>query len=131
MSKEFDVFISYKREEHHLVQQLAAALEDAGYSHVSDGNLENGQHFPTAIAKMINSARLVVVLWTRKSVQSHWVIDEANLAQKLDVYFGVLVEEADLPLGLAGVQVENISDQVYSEASPQYLPKPPSRPAFP
>lgn len=108
-SSEFDVFISYKREERHLADQVAKALEGAGYSQVTDLNLSNGVHFGDAIDRMIRSARIVLVLWTKSSVSSDWVKNEARLGAELNTYLGVQIEQIQLPVDLKFRQNLNIA----------------------
>ncbi|MEM7438896.1 MAG: TIR domain-containing protein [Pseudomonadota bacterium] len=116
MKREYDVFISYKREEHTLATQLGAALATAGYSHVSDVNLKHGDHFGDAIDRMIRNSRLVIVLWTPSSSSSDWVKNEARLADKLGKYFGVMVEKTVLPVDLEFKHHQDVVNIPFSEA---------------
>jgi membrane-associated protease RseP (regulator of RpoE activity) len=118
---DIDVFISYKREERSLADQVARALKEAGYVAVTDLNIQKATDFGEAIDRMIREARVVVVLWTRASAASEWVRKEANEAERLGKYLGVRIDAVtpgDLPL-----QVRNNNWLDLSDASlPQSLP---------
>ncbi|MEO0360871.1 MAG: DUF4893 domain-containing protein [Pseudomonadota bacterium] len=116
MADSVDVFISYKREERALSSRVSRALSDIGFVTVSDVNLARNEHFGDAIDKMIRRARLVVVLWTARSAASRWVRMEARLPRDLDrdpekrtSYLGVLLEVAELPVDLRGLQMLDLS----------------------
>ena len=72
-----EIFISYKREEHPLARKLADALQKKGWSVWWDTNLRAGEHFDDAIEKAINDAKCVIVMWSKLSVNSRYVKDEA------------------------------------------------------
>lgn len=117
MKNNIDVFISYKREERPLADQVTKLLTQAGYVVGSDANLPRNVHFGDAIEEMIRAARLTIVLWTQASVQSPWVKMEAQLALSLDQnehlsnkFIGVMVEAAELPFYLAPMQMLNLQD---------------------
>jgi hypothetical protein len=65
-----DIFISYAREDRTKAQQLAAALEDSGWSVWWDTRLKAGEIWDEVIEKEIKTARTVVVLWSHASVNS-------------------------------------------------------------
>ncbi|MEX0351191.1 MAG: toll/interleukin-1 receptor domain-containing protein [Paracoccaceae bacterium] len=88
MTQQIDVFISYKREEQPLAEQIANALKASGYSQTSDLNLKTSEHFGDAIDRMIRAAKLVLVLWTPESAKSDWAKSEARLGAELGTYLG-------------------------------------------
>jgi hypothetical protein len=117
VTETIDVFVSYKREERPLAEVVTRALVAAGFTTVSDLNLETGSHFGAAIDQMIRRARLVVVLWTRASVGSKWVTDEARFANETKKYLGVMLEQADLPVDLRYVQYEDLAGTAIEPAA--------------
>lgn len=103
MNAPVDIFISYKREERALAQDVGRVLQEAGYTTITDLNIKKSKDFGDAIDQMIRQARLVVVLWTPMSAKSDWVKMEAREANALQKYFGVVLkplERRDLPLEL-------------------------------
>jgi TIR domain/SPOR domain len=94
-----DVFISYKSERRSAVAHLARVLENYGFSVWFDWALLSGDNFIRLIEREIRSARVVVVLWCARSVQSDYVLEEAHLARKLGKIIPIRIEPVDLPLG--------------------------------
>ena len=59
-----DVFISYKREERDVAENLARALTAQGYSVWWDVDLLPGDRFANEIEAVIKRAKAVIVLWS-------------------------------------------------------------------
>src|SRR6202030_2778352 len=49
-----------------------------------------------------------VVLWSHKSVESNWVIDEAANAYRRDMLVPVLIDDIDPPLGFGELQAAKL-----------------------
>lgn len=111
MTDATDVFISYKREDRSLAEQVAAALRANRYSVYYDIALEHGQEFADALDERIRAAKIVIVLWTDKSVQSKWVRREARFAAKHGKYHPVHVGDIDLPMDLHGYHAVALSER--------------------
>jgi formylglycine-generating enzyme required for sulfatase activity len=73
-----DVFISYAKVDRTLTERLAADLERRGYTVWWDTSLLGGEQFRPVIAREIDAARFVIVIWTPASVSSVWVTAEAE-----------------------------------------------------
>jgi len=93
-----DVFISYKREDRSRARAIAEALAKTGLDVWWDIELLPGQRFADEINAVIDRARAAVVLWTPKSVESHWVLSEAAHALERDILVPVWLEQVDLPV---------------------------------
>ena len=76
-----DVFISYSKKDVEQVRLLEAMLEAEGYSVWWDRDLKAGEDFSDTIAKQLELARAVIVLWTESSIKSTFVYAEAANAQ--------------------------------------------------
>jgi hypothetical protein len=72
-----DVFISYSREDRECAELLARALSERGWKVWWDRQINVGRSFSETIERELDRARCVVVLWSRNSVQSEWVQNEA------------------------------------------------------
>jgi formylglycine-generating enzyme required for sulfatase activity len=94
-----DVFISYKSEERVHAARLAAALEAVGYSVWWDAALIPGDRFRKVIEDILMSCKAVVVVWSAKSRDSLWVIEEASRALDRGVLAPVRIERIEPPLG--------------------------------
>lgn len=71
------IFLSYAHADAKRAQQLAAALSARGYTVWWDALIEGGAQFAKSIREALEAADAVVVLWSRTSVESDWVADEA------------------------------------------------------
>ena len=71
------VFLSYAREDAAAAKQLAAGIGDAGHEVWWDRHIQGGSRFSTEIDRELKTAQAVVVLWSKASVDSAWVQDEA------------------------------------------------------
>jgi TIR domain-containing protein/effector-associated domain 11 (EAD11)-containing protein len=77
-----DVFVSYA----HLDRETAYAIaEELGRFRLNvwiDRRISGGERFSDAIREALDSARAVVVLWTRHAIRSDWVAYEARRAHQ-------------------------------------------------
>lgn len=86
-----DIFISYAREDAALRDILVRCLEHGGWVPFYDENLTPGKSFNKEIEERIRAYRLVVVIWTQTSVQSNWLLAEAQAVLDGDKLFPVLM----------------------------------------
>jgi hypothetical protein len=91
------IFISYKREDQATARKLADALEGEGWTVWWDPKLRAGEHFDYVIEKALNDAKCVIVLWSKRSVESLYVKDEAMYALDHDKLIPVAIENVSLP----------------------------------
>jgi serine/threonine-protein kinase len=105
-----DVFISYKAEDRRRVQPLVQALQADGYSVWWDEHIGTGDEWRQTIEHQLDSARCVVVIWSKGSVgpEGHFVRDEASRAQRRHVYVPVLIDAVDPPLGFGESQATSL-----------------------
>lgn len=89
-----DIFISYARPDRDMIERLAAALEQDGYSVWWDRQIGGGAEFAHSIETELKAAGTVIVGWSEHSLGSHWVRDEAEFARG---------QAKLLPLSLDGV----------------------------
>ena len=71
------VFLSYARKDVDSARAFADALGGAGHEVWWDHRLRAGSRFAWDITNALSNAEAVVVLWSRHSVESAWVQDEA------------------------------------------------------
>ena len=93
-----DIFISYSGEDKTNVKVIAELLEQQGWSVWWDRQIPIGQQFDTVIEEELAKAYCVIVIWTKRSVASEWVKNEANEASQLGKLVPVLLENVPLPL---------------------------------
>jgi len=110
-----DIFISYKREEQHVAKRLANALEREGWSVWWDPKLRAGERFDDVIEQAMKASRCVIVLWSKHSVQSHYVKDEAGYALERNKLVPVKIEAVDLPFRFEELHTPELYDGNASE----------------
>ena len=105
-----DIFISYKREEQATARKLASALEREGWTVWWDPKLRVGEHFDDVIENALNEAKCVIVMWSKLSVNSRYVKDEATFALKRDKLVPVAIEEVAVPFRFEGLHTLSLLD---------------------
>jgi hypothetical protein len=103
-----DVFLSYSRHDRRSAKELVHALESLGISVWWDRRLWPGRPVSTTIQGELESARCVVVLWSRSSIESTYVLDEAERGRKAGKLIPALVEDVEIPLGLGGIHAARL-----------------------
>jgi hypothetical protein len=103
-----DVFISYAREDYEVVQKLVETLSVRGWSIWWDRSLLGGDRFVEVIERELTAARCVIVLWSKDSVGSPWVHDEASRAQNAGKLVPIRIEDVAPPLGFGSVHAESL-----------------------
>jgi Tol biopolymer transport system component len=93
-----DIFLSYCREDQEAARRFAEGLEQEDFSVWWDQALNAGESFDQVTERSLKEARAVVVLWTRRSVQSRWVRSEATLADRYHTLVPVMLEPCDRPI---------------------------------
>ena len=94
-----DIFISYAREDTAWAKSIAARMQQAGKSVWWDRNMAVGADIHLVIEREIRAATKVIVLWSRHSIDSRWVRDEANLAVELNKLMPVSIDGSSPRLG--------------------------------
>jgi TolB-like protein len=104
-----DIFISYSRDDRPRVEPLAEALVSAGYSVWWDRNLATGARFLDTTEAELKAAKAVLVVWTKTSVGSHWVADEASAGRDSGRLVPISLDGTAPPLGFRQFQVTDFS----------------------
>ena len=104
-----DVFISYSSEDRDRVRPLAEALQKRGLSVWWDRALAAGDDYTSVIAKALGEAKAVIVVWSRISVDSSWVRDEAGHARDAHRLVPVLFDKVQIPLGFGAINAEDFT----------------------
>jgi formylglycine-generating enzyme required for sulfatase activity len=115
-----DVFLSYAREDEARAHELATALAERGWSVFWDHEVPPGQTWPSYIGEALGAAKCVVVAWSRHSIESRFVIQEAGEAADRDVLIPVLFEKVQPPFGFRDIHAANLIDWHPSQSSPAF-----------
>ena len=98
------VFLSYAREDAAKAKALATALEAAGHEVWWDRHIRGGSQFAGAIEQALTNAQAVLVLWSKASVHSPWVRDEASEGRDTDRLVPVVLDDSRPPIGFRQFQ---------------------------
>ncbi len=115
-----DIFLSYAREDEARIEPLVTAFQEQGWSVFWDRHIPAGQSWRSHIGEALRDAKCVVVVWSRHSVSSRWVMEEAEEGQQRGNLVPVLLEAVDLPIGFRGVQAGDLRDWQPDRPSPQF-----------
>jgi TolB-like protein/Flp pilus assembly protein TadD len=93
-----DVFLSYSRDDQTIARRFAEGFEREGLSVWWDQTLAVGEAFDQVTERALDEAKAVVVLWSKRSVESRWVRAEATQAQALGHLVPVMIEACRRPI---------------------------------
>lgn len=71
------IFLSYARVDRATAEKLAAVLTGHGHVVWWDRHLDGGEQFADEIEAELEAADIVLVAWSKQSIKSRWVRDEA------------------------------------------------------
>ena len=108
-SKPLSLFLSYSRDDEAKARRLALALQHLGYTVWWDALIEGGATYARKIAAALESADVVIVLWSKNSVESDWVRDEAAQGRDRHRLVPLSLDGSQPPLGFRQYQVINLS----------------------
>ena len=103
-----EIFLSYDKSDRKKVRILAEALAKQGHSIWWDRDIHGGKRYAKVIKNKLNNAQCVIVLWSKHSVESDWVLDEAGLAK--DKLIPILIDKVDIPLGFGQIHTLDFID---------------------
>jgi len=93
-----DIFLSYNRENQAVARRFAEAFERDGLSVWWDQTLRSGEAYDQVTEQALRTAKAVVVLWSKKSVDSRWVRAEATLADRQHTLVPAMIEPCERPI---------------------------------
>lgn len=114
-----DIFLSYSSADKSIIKGIAALLERRGWSIWWDRQIPIGQRFDTVIETELHNAGCVVVIWTKNSVASEWVKNEAADAAQRSVLVPLVLEDVTIPLAFRRIEAAMLTDWNGEEDHPE------------
>ena len=103
------IFLSYAHADKARAERIATALQKSGYTVWWDALIEGGSRFARSIDEALERADAVVVLWSKNSIESDWVKDEASHARDRQRLVPVSFDGSHPPLGFRQYQIIDLS----------------------
>lgn len=103
------LFISYSHEDKPVAKQVAEALNQRGYEVFWDAKIPPGTTFDTYIFENLQGSNAVIVLWSKHSIDSDYVKEEAEYAKNRRMLVPLNIDGTDLPFGFTRIQATDIS----------------------
>lgn len=113
------IFLSYAHGDQAQAQRLAGALQKAGYIVWWDALIEGGSRFAQSIDQALEAADAVLVLWSKRSIESDWVRDEAAQGRDRHRLVPLSLDGTQPPLGFRQIQTIDISGWNGRAGAPQ------------
>ena len=102
-------FISYAREDLDRVRPIVKLIEDNGWSVFWDRTIPAGLTWRGYIGKALDEAKCVIVVWSRKSVVSEFVQEEADDGRERRILIPISIDDVRPPLGFRAIQHEDFT----------------------
>jgi TolB-like protein/tetratricopeptide (TPR) repeat protein len=106
-AKRLTLFLSYAHDDEARARRLAKALGEAGYNVWWDALIEGGTAYAKTINHALETADVILVLWSAAAVESDWVRDEAALGRDRQRLVPLSLDRAKPPLGFRQYQFIN------------------------
>jgi TolB-like protein len=104
-----DIFLSYNREDAAVAKHYADAFAREGLAVWWDQTLRSGETYDEVTEAALRGAKAVVVLWSPRSVASHWVRAEATIAHRSKTLVPATIETCDKPVMFELTQTADLS----------------------
>ncbi|MBC8351546.1 MAG: toll/interleukin-1 receptor domain-containing protein [Planctomycetes bacterium] len=115
-----DIFLAYSRANSQKADQFRAAFKKEGYSVFVDVNTPTGARWREHIETQLNACDVLVVLWSKTSVKSDYVKEEADVAKDSKKLFPVMITKCDLPYGFRSYQTLDLTSWRGDLNAPQW-----------
>jgi hypothetical protein len=102
------IFLSYASEDRDRAREVAVDLEALGWDVWWDRRLQAGKTFSGVIESEIGKAGCVLVLWSKASIGSRWVRDEANEGLERNILVPALIEQVEPPMGFRSIHAADL-----------------------
>jgi hypothetical protein len=111
MSQTHDIFLSYSHQDYERVQKLLKLLKSQDWSVWFDERIRSGTEFDQEIENALSTAKCVVIVWSRHSINSSWVRAEAEQAFEAQKLVPICIDpNTKIPLHFQQIQTAMIFD---------------------
>jgi hypothetical protein len=118
-----EVFLSYNRADRPVAEAIARELQALGIDVWWDHELLGGEDYRQRISGILDRVRIAIVIWSRRSVDSQWVISEAATAREKKVLVPVTIDGHELPIDFRALHTTDLTAWVPGDQLPDTLVK--------
>ena len=104
-----DIFFSYSREDLERIKPIVRALERKGYSLFWDRDIPVGKNWRKVIGNESKAARCVMVAWSKNSINSRFVTEEADFGSQHSSLVPLLLDPVEQPFGFGAIQAADFT----------------------
>jgi formylglycine-generating enzyme len=104
-----DIFLSYAQKDEDRVRPIVEQLKAQGWSVFWDQIIPPGKTFRQHIKENLDAARCVVVVWSQHSIDSHWVLEEAETGRKRTILVPLRIDQVEPPFGFGSIQAADLT----------------------
>jgi len=116
-----DVFVSYASDDRKAIEPLARQLLAEGVTVFWDAHLVAGQTYRDVLAQELTAAKCVIVAWSKNSIHSRWVMDEAERGLELGCLLPISIDGSLPPLGFRQIQTAKMDGWRGDISDPRYI----------
>jgi len=113
-----EVFLSYSRTDRAVAEAIAQELQQLGVEVWWDNELIGGDNYRTKISDILTRVRVAIVVWSRRSIDSQWVISEAAAARDKRVLVPVTIDRAEPPIDFRALHATDLSSWLPGDPLP-------------
>ena len=104
-----DIFLAYSRSNWKKADKFRDAFKKIGFSVFVDIDTPTGERWREHIENQLNACSVLVVLWSKSSVKSDYVKEEADVAKDHGKLVPVMVTKCELPYGFRSYQTLDLT----------------------
>ena len=104
----YDIFVSYAAKDGARIELLVGALEKAGWRVFWDQDIPAGEDWDSYIGLQLDSAPVVVAVWSTLSVKSRFVRDEVTRADERGALVPVTIDAVKPMFGFGQMHAANL-----------------------
>ena len=116
-----DVFLSYNRADRPVAEAIARELQALGVDVWWDHDLLGGEDYRHRISDILGRVRIAIVIWSRRSVESQWVISEAAAAREMKALVPVTIDGHQPPIDFRALHTTDLAAWVPGDQLPATL----------
>ncbi|HRZ01164.1 MAG TPA: TIR domain-containing protein [Burkholderiaceae bacterium] len=109
MSGSTTIFLSYNERDRERAASVVRLLEGSGWTVWWDRRIPAGRTWRDVLADALARMDCMVVLWSRNSIDSDWVCEEASEGQRLGKLVPVALDAVLPPVGFRQIQAADLS----------------------